>query len=118
MIRRSLLALGAILATATAALPQATPLEINAIMPLTGPAAFLGSEEAKGYGVVADAVNKAGGIKGRPVKFVIQDDATVPANSVQLLSGLIAKKTNVVLGPRSLRPARRWPRSWIATAAR
>jgi branched-chain amino acid transport system substrate-binding protein len=92
------LLLAAAVMTPTTTFSQPAPIEINVILPATGPAAFLGSEEAKGYGVVADVVNKAGGIKGRPVRFVIQDDASVPANSVQLLSGLIAKKINVVLG--------------------
>jgi len=82
----------------TAGRSQPVAYEINVIVPATGPAAFLGGEEAKAYGVVQDIVNKTGGIKGRPVRFVIQDDASVPANSIQLLSGLVAKKANVVLG--------------------
>ncbi len=43
--------------------------------------------------------NKSGGIKGRPIKFVIVDDQSNPAVSVQLTNGLIAKKVPVILGP-------------------
>jgi branched-chain amino acid transport system substrate-binding protein len=83
---------------AAPAVPQPAPYEINVIVPTTGPAAFLGGEEAAAYGVLQAYVNKNGGIKGRPVRFTILDDASVPATSVQLLSGLVAKKVPIVMG--------------------
>ncbi len=52
----------------------ADPFVIYALFPMTGPAAFFGTEEAKGIAMVEASVNKAGGINGRPVKFVIQDN--------------------------------------------
>jgi branched-chain amino acid transport system substrate-binding protein len=74
------------------------PVEINAIVPMTGGAAFIG----KGYSAAFDAletyVNKHGGIGGRPLKFVVQDDQSNPQISVQLFSALIDKKVPVVLG--------------------
>ena len=85
-------------AMTAATLSQPAPYEISVILPTTGPAAFLGNSEAKAYGVVQDAINKSGGIKGRPVRFVVADDASVPANSVQLLNGLVAKKVPLVMG--------------------
>lgn len=88
----------AIAAAPAATLSQPTPYEINVILPTTGPAAFLGSSEAKAYGVAQEAINRSGGIKGRPVRFVVADDASVPANSVQLLNGLVAKKAPLVMG--------------------
>ncbi len=78
---------------------QGTPYEINTILALTGPAAFIGTSEQKALGIFEALTNKAGGIKGRPIKFVILDDQSNPAVSVQLVNGLIAKKVPLILGP-------------------
>ncbi|MHB8631894.1 MAG: ABC transporter substrate-binding protein [Candidatus Limnocylindria bacterium] len=87
-------------ATATAAATAATPYEINVILPLTGPVAFLGKPEKDALTVLEGVVNKKGGIAGRPVKFVYYDDeSTKPAVDVQLANQIIAKKVSVILGP-------------------
>lgn len=75
------------------------PYEINAVLSLTGPAAFLGSKEAQSLQVAETMLNKDGGIQGRPIKFVIEDDGSVPQNAVQLFTGLIARKVPIVIGP-------------------
>lgn len=74
------------------------PYEINAILPLTGPSAFLGSKEAEGLRVLEDVVNRSGGIKGRPLKFIVQNDEANPQVSVQLTAALVAKKVPIILG--------------------
>ncbi len=76
----------------------AEPFEINAILPLTGAASFLGKEEAAALSVIEEAVNKSGGISGRPIKFTIADDQSNPQIGVQLMNGVIAKKPAVILG--------------------
>jgi branched-chain amino acid transport system substrate-binding protein len=92
----------AIAALVLAALPLAgravDPYEINVIIPLTGGASFLGKAEATSLGVVERLVNKDGGIAGRPIAFVIQDDQTSPQIAIQLLNGVVAKGVPVVLG--------------------
>ena len=96
------LAVLALLLPSAAGIPafaQGAPVEINTILALTGPAGFIGSSEQKSLGILENLVNKSGGIKGRPVKFVIADDQSNPAVSVQLTNGLIAKKVAVILGP-------------------
>jgi branched-chain amino acid transport system substrate-binding protein len=75
------------------------PYEINVITSLTGPAGFAGQAEQEALRALEAKVNKAGGIEGRPIKFVIHDDATVPQNTVQLANELIAAKVPVILGP-------------------
>ncbi|HXP92140.1 MAG TPA: ABC transporter substrate-binding protein [Candidatus Binatia bacterium] len=77
----------------------ADPYEINAILSVTGQASFLGKEEAQALGVIEDMVNKAGGVAGRPVKFVVADDQSNPQIAVQLANVVIAKKAPVVIGP-------------------
>jgi branched-chain amino acid transport system substrate-binding protein len=77
----------------------ADPFEINVILSLTGPGAFLGKNEASAISLVEANVNKAGGIGGRTIKFVIADDQSSPPVDVQLASALIAKNVPVILGP-------------------
>jgi branched-chain amino acid transport system substrate-binding protein len=74
------------------------PYEINVVISTTGSGAFLGTHETAALGVLQDVVNKDGGIKGHPVKFVFQDDQTSPATAVQLTNGLVAKHVPVVIG--------------------
>jgi branched-chain amino acid transport system substrate-binding protein len=75
------------------------PYVINVIASLTGTAAFIGQSIAKTVGVVETVVNRSGGIRGRPVKFVIADDGSSPQSAVQLASKLVADKVPVFLGP-------------------
>lgn len=93
----------ALLAAALATIPlagtAADPYEINAILSLTGSAAFVGKEEAAALTVVESDVNKSGGIAGRPIKFVVADDQSSPQVAVQLANDLIAKKVPVAIGP-------------------
>jgi len=77
---------------------QDQPYEINAILPLTGPVAFLGKGEAAALDVVADLVNKRGGVRGRPIRFVVLDDQSSPQVAVQLTTGLIAKGVPAIIG--------------------
>lgn len=84
--------------TTSGAVSQAAPYEINVILSLTGADAFIGNEEASAVRIAEDVVNKSGGIRGRPVRFVIADDASVPGNSVQLLSTLMQRPIPLVLG--------------------
>src|ERR1700733_8170051 len=72
--------------------------EINAILALTGSAAFLGKAQAAALGIIEDQVNKSGGIAGRPIKFVIADDQSTPQVGIQLMNALIAKKVSAVIG--------------------
>jgi branched-chain amino acid transport system substrate-binding protein len=82
-----------------AARAQGTPFELNFVISLTGPAAFIGSKEADSFKVLEGLVNATGGIKGRPVKFVVADDQSNPQVAVQLVNALIAKKVSVIVGP-------------------
>src|SRR6185312_7609617 len=75
------------------------PFVINAILSLTGSAAFLGQGENRTLKVAETAVNKAGGIGGRPIRFDVADDQSSPQVAVQLFNGIVAKNVSVVLGP-------------------
>jgi len=74
------------------------PVEINAIVPMTGGAAFIGKGYSAAFTALETYVNKHGGIGGRSLKFVVQDDQSNPQVSVQLFSALVDKNVPVVLG--------------------
>jgi branched-chain amino acid transport system substrate-binding protein len=94
-----LIALSLIAAVALpAAAPAADPFEIYVSLPITGQGGFLGSETAKGITALEGYVNKTGGIRGRPVKFVIADDQSNPQIEVQVLSQILPKKPAVIIG--------------------
>jgi branched-chain amino acid transport system substrate-binding protein len=87
-----------------AAAPAATPYTINVISPMTGSAAFLGKDYAETYHALEIAVNKSGGIKGRPVHFVLSDSQSTPQTGLQLVNGFIAQKAQVFIdgGPSTV----------------
>lgn len=99
LVRRSV-AVSLLAAAALLPLPgrAAEPYEIHTILPLTGGAAFLGTGEQKSLQLVEKAANASGGIQGRPVKFMFQDDQTSPQVGVQLAGDVIAKKPAVMIG--------------------
>jgi branched-chain amino acid transport system substrate-binding protein len=90
-----------LLAAPAAAVRAADPYEINAILPLTGNIAFVGQTEQQALKALEGYVNQTGGIRGRPLSFVVADDQSDVKTSLQLAQGLIAKNVPVILGPSS-----------------
>jgi branched-chain amino acid transport system substrate-binding protein len=76
----------------------ADPYNIYVIAAMTGPSAFLGTTEAAALKVIEDQTNKAGGVRGRPIHFIVQDDQSIATNAVQLLNQTMAQKVPVILG--------------------
>jgi branched-chain amino acid transport system substrate-binding protein len=68
------------------------PLKIGMIAPLTGPAAELGRYETQEAKLAAEEVNKAGGVLGRPIELVIEDDQTTNPGVVLAFSKLAGDK--------------------------
>lgn len=62
---------------------------IGGVYPYTGPAGQLGYTITLGLRLGADEINASGGINGRKIKLVVEDDQYVPAKSVQALQKLI-----------------------------
>jgi branched-chain amino acid transport system substrate-binding protein len=77
----------------------AEPYVIDAMLPLTGAAAFLGQGEQQSLQLAEGVVNDTGGIRGRPLQLSFHDDQSNPQIAVQLATSLIAKKPAVILGP-------------------
>jgi branched-chain amino acid transport system substrate-binding protein len=95
----ALLVLGALILTLRPpAEAQPAPLEINIMLSMTGPAAFLGNAEFAAFQAAEKTVNQHGGVKGRPIKIVVSDDASSPQVALQLANSFIAKGVPVFLG--------------------
>jgi branched-chain amino acid transport system substrate-binding protein len=81
--RRLFLAGSAAAAVARPAAAQAAPIPLGVLVPLTGTFAVYGQMMAKTARAVIDEVNAAGGVNGRPIALVVEDDASNPDGSVR-----------------------------------
>lgn len=75
------------------------PYDIYVVMGVTGPSTFVGAGVQTSLTAGERYINETGGIRGRPVHFVVLDDQTNPVTTVQLVNQLIAKHVPVFLGP-------------------
>ncbi len=78
----------------------AEPIKIGALMSMTGPAGFVGSNVKEAIQVVVDDINKKGGVLGRPIEVLYEDDQSNPANAVVAVTKLIRdQKVSAIIGP-------------------
>jgi branched-chain amino acid transport system substrate-binding protein len=75
------------------------PFVIPSINSMTGSGAFIGKENEDTIRRLETAVNRQGGIRGRPIHFEIYDDQSKPQVAVQLINQILASGSQVVLGP-------------------
>jgi branched-chain amino acid transport system substrate-binding protein len=81
------------------------PIKIGAVLSVTGPAAGLGVPERNGAIVAEKAINAQGGIKGRPIKLIVEDDTTNPDTAVTKANDLIFnQKVVALLGGTNIAP--------------
>ncbi len=93
--RRSLLKVAGA-ACVTTALPLATraeaqtadPVKIGVIIGLTGAAAVAGNDSYRAMQIAMDEVNAAGGVLGRPIKLIAEDDEGRPKSGVEAANKL------------------------------
>ncbi|WP_199084804.1 ABC transporter substrate-binding protein [Bosea sp. ASV33] len=101
--RRTLLAGAAALAGLSAlpgrALAQGAPIKIGTLTPLTGAGGPYGPVMVKAVKAVVDEVNAAGGVLGRKVELISEDDQTNPEAGVRAARKLIdVDKVSAILG--------------------
>ena len=111
-VRKSGLAVAAALSISTglmsgmlagdAAAQASGPIKVGFVTELTGPWTFFGTSCVAGLKFATDEINKAGGVKGRPLEFVIQDNQTNPAAAVAAARNLdVNDKVVALSGPTS-----------------
>ena len=70
--------------TAAAAFAQAgTPIKIGVVTPLSGTYAGIGQQVKWGLDLAAKEINTAGGVLGRPLELIYEDEEANPAVAVQ-----------------------------------
>jgi ABC-type branched-subunit amino acid transport system substrate-binding protein len=101
--RRSLLK-GAAAAVTVGSLPirataQGEPLKFGILTPLTGAGGQDGPRMLKAMQAVIDEVNKGGGVLGRKIEVIVEDDQTNPEAAVRAARKLIeVNKVPVIMG--------------------
>ncbi len=80
--------LAALIGIGPAPLLAEDTLKIGMVQPLTGPAAESGKYQTQGAKLAVEAVNKAGGVLGKQVELVIEDDQTTNPGAVLAFSKL------------------------------
>ncbi|MEG0541008.1 MAG: ABC transporter substrate-binding protein, partial [Angelakisella sp.] len=72
---------------------------VGVVAPLSGGAAMVGDTLVKGVDLAVKEINAAGGINGRPIKIVKEDDEQNPAKSVSAMNKLVhSDKVSAVIG--------------------
>jgi branched-chain amino acid transport system substrate-binding protein len=88
-----------LLAPAVSRATDGPPVEIDAMLSLTGAGAFFGASAAKTLTIIQTLVNGTGGIAGRPLVFKVFDDGSNPQTALELATQLAARKVPALLGP-------------------
>jgi branched-chain amino acid transport system substrate-binding protein len=83
--------------TASGAQPTGDPVVIGAIVSATGANSALGAQERNVLEMMEGYINGAGGVLGRPLEIVIEDDKTDSAAAVTAANLLIDQKKAVAL---------------------
>ena len=89
----ALLALGAPYATAQTQGVSKTEILVGSILDLSGPVAAYGKQTRAGMQLRADEINEQGGVNGRKIKLLVEDNAYDPKRSV--LAGVFATLTSM-----------------------
>lgn len=93
-------ALVSISAFAVQAQTSGEPIKIGAIVSATGAGAGLGIPERNGMLLAEKTINAKGGINGRPIKLVIEDDASNPDTALSKANDLLfSQKVVGLIGP-------------------
>ena len=64
-------------------------IKIGAILPLTGDAAVWGTSLKEGMDLALEEINENGGIQGKPIKLIYEDDKANPADGVAAVQKLL-----------------------------
>jgi len=80
--------------------PEAEPYKVGAIFAITGPASWLGEPERNTAVMIAEEVNKGGGINGHPLEVIIEDTVGDETKTVNATKKLIdSDKVCAIIGP-------------------
>lgn len=79
---------------------SAEPIKIGAILSSTGPGAGVGIPQRNGVQLAIKTINANGGIKGRPLQLILEDDGSNPDTAVTKANNLIfTQQVKAIVGP-------------------
>lgn len=93
--RLSIFAIG--LAALTTGLRAAEPIKIGEIEPLTGKEAAFGQSSHRGLQMAVDEINARGGVLGRPLVVVAEDNQSKPGDSATIAKKLVSRDKVVAI---------------------
>lgn len=83
----------------TAEAPSGEPYKIGAILPLSGPVAFIGTPMLSTIQAQVDYINETeGGVNGRPIELIVEDDGGDAARATSALRALDEEGVSAVIG--------------------
>ncbi|HUG51382.1 MAG TPA: ABC transporter substrate-binding protein, partial [Terrimesophilobacter sp.] len=89
-------------ATASPLAPGDGVLRIGTLLPTTGASAFIAPAQAAGVELAVREINEAGGVLGVPVEVFHRDSGDSSGTMLETsFADLLAKKTDVLIGPSS-----------------
>jgi branched-chain amino acid transport system substrate-binding protein len=81
-----------ILSNSIPAAAEEAPITIGVVLPLTGEAAHWGIPPRDGAEMAVEEINQAGGIGGRKLALVVEDDRCQPAEGIAAFNRIVAAK--------------------------
>jgi branched-chain amino acid transport system substrate-binding protein len=96
---RAAAAAGLTLAAPALLCAQNAPVSLGVLTPLTGAGSFDGPRMLKAIQAVVAEVNAAGGVLGRPIALIVEDDQTSPDDAVRAAHKLVdVDKVPAIMG--------------------
>lgn len=90
----------AVLAASASASIAAEPIRLGVVLSTTGPGAATGIPDRNGVLLAQKTINAAGGIHGRPIELVFEDDVSSPDVAISKVNKLIhSHKVQAIVGP-------------------
>jgi len=88
--------------TVSPIMAEKSPYKVGAILEVTGGLSFLGEPGKNSLVMIAEEINKAGGINGHPLELIVYDTEGKPTRAVTLVQKLIKRdKVSAIIGPMS-----------------
>src|SRR5690606_26290582 len=78
--------------------PEGEPVRIGAVLGYSGAVAQSGTEMVNGIRIAVDQLNEEGGILGRPVELILEDDQNEPQQSVSALQRVLSQDVHAFVG--------------------
>jgi branched-chain amino acid transport system substrate-binding protein len=81
------------------------PITIGAILDITGAGASLGVPERRTLEMLTKQVNEAGGVNGRQIELIIEDNQSTEDEAAKAMNQMISQDVDIVLGASRTGPS-------------